>query len=332
MMAFAPNGTFPYFGDFDLKRTKLPQCSRSTDSACIKERREVENTVLVIRSFSKEEDQTPGHAESHGRICIPTAKPLNLDQLCTTVYGQSKGWCEPRSAEHQRIERSLSHAATLWDGRSLVLCSGVMLGPDRVATVEHCVHGNSGWVVAGYTHGSDNKPSPDGSMCFPAEDVYRINGRAQDYESVYGHGERAVVLDVQPLAGGSARHTAREGLEVCDPPLAKRPEADEARVYMRGHPLGLPQYHAGNASIVHLAPPVIKTSLDALHGFSGAPIFDARSNCLVGIQVSIVSNFFPDEGCCRFVSDTPGHEVYSPAAVGLRVPTMKPRKPKDSDQ
>lgn len=66
---------------------------------------------------------------------------------------------------------------------------------------------------------------------------------------------------------------------------ANRKDSDE--IYMLGHPLGLPMKLAINANIIENTDPFyFYTSLDSFQGNSGSPVFNLKTNKIIGILVS----------------------------------------------
>lgn len=69
------------------------------------------------------------------------------------------------------------------------------------------------------------------------------------------------------------------------------------KIYMIGHPLGLPQKYTDDASILKLQNNSFsfKTDLDSFSSNSGSPVFDQQSNKIIGILVrGVGSNFTLD--------------------------------------
>ena len=96
---------------------------------------------------------------------------------------------------------------------------------------------------------------------------------------------RRVVADVYE-AGGSDWALLELAYPVAHRPLvlsAERPVRHQ-RVYMLGHPSGLPMKYAGPASVRRVdAKGHFVAGLDAFGGNSGSPVFDAASHRVVGI-------------------------------------------------
>lgn len=71
----------------------------------------------------------------------------------------------------------------------------------------------------------------------------------------------------------------------CEKSDANRKDSDE--IYMLGHPLGLPMKLAINANIIENTNPFyFYTSLDSFQGNSGSPVFNSKTNKIIGILVS----------------------------------------------
>ncbi|WFB69112.1 serine protease [Chryseobacterium sp. WX] len=79
---------------------------------------------------------------------------------------------------------------------------------------------------------------------------------------------------------------------------ANRKDSDE--IYMLGHPLGLPMKLAINANIIENKDPFyFYTSLDSFQGNSGSPVFNLKTNKIIGILVSGEVDF-KFNGSCNY--------------------------------
>lgn len=74
------------------------------------------------------------------------------------------------------------------------------------------------------------------------------------------------------------------------------------KLYMIGHPLGLPLKYTPNGQVEDLTDYVLKTNLDAYAGNSGSPVFNSKSNKVVGILLSGNQDFnVTASNCCESV-------------------------------
>lgn len=177
--------------------------------------------------------------------------------------------------------------------------SAFLVAPNIIATAAHCVDGvrdpSKIRVVFDY------EMTPGGARVeFTRQQVFRIR-RVAAKRFVAGREDWALLeLDGDP---------ARQWL-----PL--RPGGrvnDDARVYVVGHPLGLPKKYAGDARIVNNSGDMqFVTNLDTFGGNSGSPVFDAVTDVVEGILVGGKADFYTTaDGCRRATSFsvTEGGEV-----------------------
>jgi hypothetical protein len=87
----------------------------------------------------------------------------------------------------------------------------------------------------------------------------------------------------------------------------------ETKLYMIGHPLGLPLKYTPNGEVFRFKNEVLITNLDAYAGNSGSPVFSADSDKVVGILVSGNVDFKEiKNNCCNsypYSSDFPLKDI-----------------------
>ena len=151
------------------------------------------------------------------------------------------------------------------------LCTGFLVAEDVVATAGHCVNCHNVAdlrVVFGYRMLEARNPITR----IPASDVYRCtdivsrecrrDGRRTDWALV--RLDRKV--DGWPVAR-----------------LAKREVFRGRRIYVAGHPCGLPLKYAPGARIHQVHDAYFVADLDVYSGNSGSPVFDCESGGVVGL-------------------------------------------------
>jgi hypothetical protein len=178
------------------------------------------------------------------------------------------------------------------------VCTGFLIGDHLLATADHCFDRNSTRLaVFGYRR--------EGGVVkarFAANEVCLIDP------------VRDVLRRSPPPLGSSARRPGADWALVklrcplpgLDPLVASNtpPRAGDA-LYAIHHSAGLPQKYSSNG-VMKSNPDdgTFLTTLDATEGSSGAPVFSAKTDQVVGlIKGSLDQSFGPDQlGCLQFAS------------------------------
>lgn len=166
-------------------------------------------------------------------------------------------------------------------------CSGFLVAPDVVATAGHCVKTQA--QLAGIRFVFDFKMTGVSSprTSFPASDVYRgttLMGHALD--DATGTDWALVRLD-RAVQGRTPVKMRTSG---------KVPAGQ--KLYVVGHPCGLPQKYAPGAEVRDNTPaPYFVANLDTYGGNSGSPVFNATNNQVEGILVRGETDFVSNGNC-----------------------------------
>jgi S1-C subfamily serine protease len=225
-----------------------------------------------------------GPSQFDSRVEIRDLSPAVLWQQLILVNSRSVGMVVEKEHVHQVNDSTyqLDVAATLGD--LFKLCPGEpfrdqpVIGTGTAFALQEKTMLTAGHVIAGKVSnyavifgfemtnqvGDYEQFIPARDVYFPQQLVYRSEG-----------------LDV--LAFSLDRSIAAT-------PLTWEPSKDlqpGTPVYMIGHPMGLPQKAALNASMQgDHQPQFFYTTLDAFQGNSGSPVFDRETNRVIGILVS----------------------------------------------
>ncbi|HZR83268.1 MAG TPA: serine protease [Candidatus Binatia bacterium] len=176
-------------------------------------------------------------------------------------------------------------------------CTGFLVAPDVIATAGHCVRSTKAarrtWFVFGFRMLNRDRARTE----FHAADVYRGAALLGREEADSGPDWALVRLD-RPVVG-------RAPLRVRDAGKI----SDDRRVFVIGHPSGLPSKLAGGARVrENRRRAFFVANLDTYGGNSGSPVFDQRTKVVEGILVRgeqdfvakgdcYVSTVCPDAGC-----------------------------------
>lgn len=164
-------------------------------------------------------------------------------------------------------------------------CSGVLVGPDLVATAGHCVSNAdcSSWsFVFGYRM-MDETTAP---VELSEEEVYACKEVvARKYTSTV---DFALVRLDRTVRGHRILNLQQTSVSPGD------------ELYVVGHPSGLPTKVADGAKVRELSTGFFKANLDTYGGNSGSAVLNAKTNDVVGILVrGDVDYVFDSKNSCR---------------------------------
>lgn len=167
-------------------------------------------------------------------------------------------------------------------------CTGFLIGSDRLATAGHCIRSGPDLASVLVVFGFQMRDATAVASPIRDADVYRpveLLGRAQDDRGA----DWAVVRLDRAVAGREALPLRNAG---------KIPDSE--RVYVVGHPVGLPEKFGGEHAVVrdNASPTYFVANLNTYGGNSGSPVFDAARNEVVGILVRGEQDFVTVEGGC----------------------------------
>ena len=165
-------------------------------------------------------------------------------------------------------------------------CSGFLVGPDVVATAGHCVKNNADLATMRFVFGFRMIDSSTPRTSFAADDVYEgaaVIGRKLTSTQT----DWAVIRLARAVVGRS--------------PVAFRTAGKIAaaqKLFVIGHPCGLPQKYAPGASVRDNTPAAFfVANLDTYGGNSGSPVFNATNHKVEGILVRGENDFVTNGSC-----------------------------------
>jgi len=169
-------------------------------------------------------------------------------------------------------------------------CSGFLVAADVVATAGHCVKSAQDLAGIRFVFGFRMTDSQTATTTFPASAVYAGSSLIGRALAADGSDWALVRLD-RPVTGRA--------------PVAMRTSGKVsgiARLFVIGHPCGLPQKYAPGAQVRDNSPtPFFVANLDTYGGNSGSPVFNATDYKVEGILVRGENDFVSNGSSC-FVS------------------------------
>ncbi|MBI4350311.1 MAG: trypsin-like peptidase domain-containing protein [Elusimicrobia bacterium] len=208
--------------------------------------------------------------------------------LGTVNFGQAAGLCPGQRFAEQPVG---------------AFCSGTLVGEDIVMTAGHCVLDEAKCAATRFVFGYSLKQAGDYPRSVPAEDVYGCSGIIKRD------------LDMNPgffasvFNGGPGPDFALVRLDRKVPgrkPLPIHRKARPAKgdkLFVIGHPVGLPVKVAGAAKVRDAGPKYFfKADLDTFGGNSGSAVFNADTGLIEGILVRGDVDFVNSPAGCRMAS------------------------------
>ena len=167
-------------------------------------------------------------------------------------------------------------------------CTGFLIAPDTLVTAGHCIQTIDDCKIHRWLF--NYKVEKEGVFNFtvPAKDVYHC---VELIKRGYDHG-KAIDFAIVRLD--------RTNSEV--QPLTLRTKGKiqrNDRIFVIGHPTGLPMKYAGNAIVRSTSSHSFLTNLDTFAGNSGSPVFNEKTLEVEGILIRGETDYVKDpaRGC-----------------------------------
>lgn len=155
-------------------------------------------------------------------------------------------------------------------------CSGFLVAPDIIATAGHCIDGRSDLPTINFVFGFRMLNISSAEVVIPNKDIYYgIEIIKRKYERSGNLDDYALIRLDRPVTDHRVLNVRREGKI-----------ADGAKLFVLGHPSGLPLKYADNAEVnQNLRSNFFEATLDTFAGNSGSPVFNQDTNEVEGILV-----------------------------------------------
>ena len=192
-------------------------------------------------------------------------------RLLTTVFGTDYGLCTQEPFRTQPLG---------------CFCSGVLVGPDVIATAGHCITSPAKLAATRFVFGFRMTNGSTARTQFPADDVYagkKIIGRQLTADGT----DWALVQLDRPVVGRTPVSFRTTGKI-----------AATAKLFVIGHPCGLPQKFADGAEVrQNTNASYFSATLDTYGGNSGSPVFNSSNSKLEGLLVRGQTDFVKVGNC-----------------------------------
>jgi V8-like Glu-specific endopeptidase len=192
------------------------------------------------------------------------------------------------------------------DQPSGAFCSGTLVGEDIIMTAGHCVTDASKCADARFVFGYALKSAGEYPKAVPAGEVYSCQSIIkQDLDTDPGF--FASVFNGGPGPDFALIKLDRKVTGHKPLPIHKKAKpAKGDRLFVIGHPVGLPLKVAGSAKVRDASPKYFfKADLDTFGGNSGSAVFNAGTNLIEGILVRGDTDFVMSPAGCRVASVVP---------------------------
>jgi hypothetical protein len=175
-----------------------------------------------------------------------------------------------------------------WEEPVAAFCSGVLVGPQLVATADHCLDEVPDVAQIRFVFGFKMNSKDAPQTVFSRDDVYAGKQIVSDRNNPIGADWALVELD-RPVAGDHPPKSVRR--------TGKIPDGEA--VYAVGYPNGLPVKISGGAVVRDNGQlEVFVSNLDAYTGSSGSPVFNS-AHIVEGILCRGERDFIEVEKCNR---------------------------------
>lgn len=169
--------------------------------------------------------------------------------------------------------------------QAIAFCSGSLVSSDLILTAGHCISTATDCRNVRFVFGFAATAENSVRQAFTDNDVYEcgevvhseVNGNGADF---------AVVRLTRPVVGHQPITWRRNGI----------PTTGE-RVYVIGHPVGLPLKVTLGGKIRSVQSQHLVTNLDTYGGNSGSPVFSEITGDLEGVLVRGENDFITERGC-----------------------------------
>jgi V8-like Glu-specific endopeptidase len=187
-------------------------------------------------------------------------------------------------------------------------CSGTLVGPDLIMTAGHCITDEKSCADARFVFGFNiDQAGGKARTTVPSKDVYTCKSivkRALDKQpsGLFGTGIAIIGALLNKQSGPDfALIQLDRKVEGRKPLPVNRGEAAKGdRIFVIGHPVGLPVKVAGNASVRDTSfKSFFLTDLDTFGGNSGSAVFNASTGKIEGILVRGAQDFTDTPAGCK---------------------------------
>lgn len=187
-------------------------------------------------------------------------------------------------------------------------CSGTLVGDDLILTAGHCITDEAACADARFVFGYKvDKKGGQARTTVPAKDVYsckRIVKRDLDKPPSGFVSTAITILNVLLNRTGPDYAVIQLDRKVEGrrplPLNRSKGVKNGDRIFVIGHPVGLPVKVAGDASVRSSKPKsFFLTDLDTFGGNSGSAVFNARTNKIEGILVRGGTDFADSPAGCK---------------------------------
>ena len=187
-------------------------------------------------------------------------------------------------------KHNLCNEEQFWDEPVAAFCSGVLVGPQLIATADHCLDEETDVRRIRFIFGFKMKSKNSSQTVFARDDVYSGKQVISDRNNPIGADWALIELD-RPVAGDHPVKTVRR--------TGKIPDGES--VYAIGYPNGLPLKISGGAVVRdNSQTEIFVSNVDSYTGSSGSPVFNS-AHVVEGILCRGERDFIEVQKCNRSV-------------------------------